>query len=217
MSLIVTLIRRDVRLALSDGMGCSLSLLFFLIVASLIPFVVGPDALVLRKIAGGLVWISALLASLLTLERMFQPDVEDGTLDLMLSDGISAELLACARIISHWLTTCVPLLLAMPMAALVLGLPVSAWYALLISLLIGTPLFSALGSIAAALSTSVRRSGLLIGLLVLPLMVPVLIFGIGSQDIDTGQTSLKFLAAWSLAGVSLSPFATAAALRLSVA
>ncbi len=208
----LSLVSRDLKLALRSGMGSALGVVFFLIVATLVPFAVGPDAKLLGQIAFGMVWIAALLASLLTLERMFAPDGDDGTLDIYLSIGISGEWIGLCKIVSHWLLASLPLIVATPLAALLLGLPPEQLLRLLLSLLLGTPALSAIGAIAAALSLGVRRGGMLTGLLVLPLLVPVLIFAVGSANDVSG---LLLLAACSLTALALAPVACGPALRLA--
>ena len=205
----IRLIGRDLQLSLGSGMASALSMIFFLLVAALVPFAVGPDAPVLGRIAAGMVWLAALLATLLTLERIFGPDAEDGTLDLLLASGWSAPWLAMARVISHWIATALPLIAATPLAALILGLPDGELGPLLVGLLVGTPALSALGVVTAALAVGVPRAGLLTALLLLPLMVPVLIFGIGGN--------LALLGAVTLVALAIAPFAAGAALRLAVA
>lgn len=221
MSIAFALLKRDVRLSISQGLAGLSVVFFYLAVGVMTPFAIGPDPKLLAQIAGGMAWLAALLASLLTLERLFQSDVEDGTLEALATSGIALELLAAVRILGHWLTTAVPLLIATPLLALFLQLPTAQWFALLLSLSLGTPALSAIGAAAAALGVGVKRGGLLITLLVLPLVVPPLIFGVASLGVGAGSaassaTALKILAALSLAACALSPFATAGALRLAL-
>ena len=210
------LILRDLQLALGGGLSSALALIFFLMVATLVPFAIGPDAAMLGRIAAGMIWLAALLATLLTLERIFQPDADDGTLDQLLAGGISAELLVVARLLSHWLTTALPLLLVTPLAGLILGLPPEQLGRVMLGLLLGTPALSALGCIMAALAVGVRRGGMLIALLLLPMVVPLLIFGIGSAAGEDAAASLRFLGATSLLALAIAPFAGGSALRLAV-
>jgi heme exporter protein B len=212
MSAMLSLVGRDIKLAVRSGMGSALSVVFFLMVATLVPFAIGPDAAALARIAFGMIWIAALLASLLTLERLFAPDSDDGTLDLYLSIGISGEWIGLCKIISHWLLASLPLILASPLAALLLGLPADQLLRLLLSLLLGTPALSAIGAVAAALSLGIKRGGMVTALLVLPLLVPVLIFAVGSADDPAG---LLLLAACSLTSLVLAPLACGPALRLA--
>jgi heme exporter protein B len=215
MSAFTALVLRELRLSAAGGWASLTAVLFYLAVAVLTPFAIGPAPQLLAKIGGGMAWLAALLASLLTLERLFQPDSEDGTLDGLVSAGVALELIAAAKMLAHWLVTALPLLLATPVVAILLQLPETRWPLLLGSLLLGTPLLSALGAIAAALAVGVKRAGLLIALLVLPLSVPALIFGVGTLDPAASATAFKILGAMTLASVGLTPFAVAAALRAS--
>jgi heme exporter protein B len=208
----LSLVSRDLKLALRSGMGSTLGVIFFLMVASLVPFAVGPDAQLLARIAFGMVWIAALLAALLTLDRLFAPDADDGTLDLYLTIGISGEWIGLCKIISHWLLSTLPLIIATPLAAMLLGLPAAKLPLLLLSLCLGTPALSALGAIAASLSLGIKRGGMLTGLLLLPLLTPVLIFAVGSSDTFSG---LLLLAACSLASLVLAPLACGPLIRLA--
>jgi heme exporter protein B len=212
MSAMLSLVGRDLKLARRGGLGSSLGVVFFLIVATLVPFAVGPDAVLLARIARGMIWIAALLSALLSLERMFAPDAEDGTLDLYISIGISGAWVGLCKIISHWLLSAVPLILVTPLAAMLLGLPMAQVPELMLSLLVGTPAISALGAIAAALSLGVKNSATLSGLLLLPLLVPVLIFAVGGD----GTSGLMLLAACSIAATVLAPLACGPLLRLAV-
>ena len=206
------LIWRDVRLNLAGGWASGVAIVFYLIVASLVPLAIGPDAAMLAKIAGGIAWLAVLLATLLTLERLFQPDHEDGSLEQYLVHGVAPELLALSRIMSHWLCTALPLIVATPLVALLLAFPYDKLGLLIVSLLLGTPGLSAIGAVAGSLAVGVRRAGLLIVLLVLPLAVPILIFGVGALS---DPAALKLLAACSLGALALAPFAAGAAIRLS--
>jgi heme exporter protein B len=212
MSAMLSLVSRDLKLALRSGMGSTLGVIFFLMVASLVPFAVGPDAQLLARIAFGMVWIAALLAALLTLDRLFAPEADDGTLDLYLTIGISGEWIGLCKIISHWLLSALPLIIATPLAAMLLGLPAAKLPLLLLSLCLGTPALSALGAIAASLSLGIKRGGMLTGLLLLPLLTPVLIFAVGSSDTFSG---LLLLAACSLASLVLAPLACGPLIRLA--
>jgi heme exporter protein B len=212
MSAMLSLVSRDLKLALRSGMGSTLGVIFFLMVASLVPFAVGPDAQLLARIAFGMIWIAALLAALLTLDRLFAPDAEDGTLDLYLTIGVSGEWIGLCKIISHWLLSALPLIIATPLAAMLLGLPATKLPLLLLSLCLGTPALSALGAIAASLSLGIKRGGMLTGLLLLPLLTPVLIFAVGSGDNISG---LLLLAACSLVSLVLAPLACGPLIRLA--
>jgi heme exporter protein B len=212
MSAMLSLVSRDLKLAWRSGMGSTLGVIFFLMVASLVPFAVGPDAQLLARIAFGMIWIAALLAALLTLDRLFAPDAEDGTLDLYLTIGISGEWIGLCKIISHWLLSGLPLIIATPLAAMLLGLPAAKLPLLLLSLCFGTPALSALGAIAASLSLGIKRGGMLTGLMLLPLLTPVLIFAVGSGDTISG---LLLLAACSLVSLVLAPLACGPLIRLA--
>ena len=196
-----------------------LALAFFAAVATLVPFGIGSDPKLLARVAGGVVWIAAVLATLLGLDRLFQADYEDGTLDLLVLSPLSLEGIAAAKIAAHWLTTGLPLTLLSPLLALLLALPYAAYGVLITSLLIGTPAIGAIGAAAAALTLSIRRGGLLLPLLVLPLLTPMVIFSAGAvlANLDRVENgAIWFLAAFSAVAVLLSPFVTAAALRLNL-
>jgi heme exporter protein B len=219
MSAFAALLARDVRLATRAGGSAVLALAFFAAVTTLVPFGIGSEAKLLARVAGGVVWIAAVLANLLALDRLFQTDYEDGSLDLLALGPLPFEGIAAAKIAAHWLTTGLPLTILSPVLALLLNLPPAAYFALVVSLLIGTPAISAIGGVAAALTLSVRRGGLLLPLLVLPLLTPVVIFGAGAvltelDGIENG--AIWLLAAFSVAAVLLAPFVAAAALRLNL-
>ncbi|WP_439534838.1 heme exporter protein CcmB [Polymorphobacter sp.] len=202
------LIRRDLTLiARSPAMW--MPVMFFVLVAALFPFAVGPDARLLGRIAPGILWVSALLAALLPVETLLAPDMEDGTLDQLASRGVAMELVAVARIIAHWVGFAVPLLAALPAAAILVGLDAAQGWRLALALLLGTPALAALAVVAAALTAGLRGGGALAGLIVLPLALPVLIFGVGAA----APGALKLLAAASLVSLAVAPFAAAAALK----
>jgi heme exporter protein B len=214
------LVVRDARLATRAGGGAALALAFLALVATLVPLSIGPEPNLLARVGGGVLWIAALLSALLSLDRLFQADFEDGSLDLIALSPLSLESVSTAKVASHWLTTGLPIALVSPFFALLLGLRLAAAETLFLSLLIGTPAVSAIGAIGAALTLSVRRGGLVLSLVVLPLLAPALIFGAGMVlDAGSGLSdgAPLFLAAFSLAAVLLSPFAAAAALRLNLA
>ena len=220
MSPFVTLLSRDIRLAARSGGGAALALSFFGLVATLVPLGVGADLRLLAKVAGGILWVAAVLAALLSLDRLFQGDYEDGSLDLIALSPLSLEGTALAKTLAHWLSTGLPLALLSPLLALLFNLPAAAIRVLFVSLLIGTPAVSAIGAIGAALTLSLKRGGLILPLLILPLLSPAVIFGAGavSASLDglDGGGALKLLAAFSFAAVLLSPFATAACVRLNL-
>jgi heme exporter protein B len=215
----VALMLRDMRLAFRAGGGASLAAAFFALVSALVPFGVGADLVLLGRIAGGILWVAAALAALLSLDRLFQADFEDGGLDVLALSPLSLESAAAAKILAHWLTTGLPLVVLSPVLGILLNLPAPAYGALVASLAIGTPALSAVGAIGAALTLSIRRGGLILALIVLPLITPALIFGAGAVMGATdasGHGAFMFLSAFSLAAVALSPFAAAASVRLNL-
>lgn len=213
-----TLLARDVRLAWRGGRGVSVALGFYLVVVAVLPLGLGPDQNLLARIAPGILWIGLLLAALLSLDGLFERDAADGSLDLIQLGPLPLEFAVIAKTMAHWLTTALPLVLAAPVLALMLNMEVSAYGPLIVAMLAGTPAISALGTVGAALTLPVRRSGLLLALIMLPLFVPLLVFGVASAGPLTGGAgrggALAFLTAISLAFTALSPFAAAAALRL---
>lgn len=214
------LLARDLALALRAGGGFGLGLAFFLIVTVLVPFGVGPNTATLATIAPGILWIGALLACLLSLDRVFQLDWEDGSLDLLATSPLPLEAVAAVKALAHWLTTGLPLVVAAPVLGLMLNLPGPGHVWLVASLALGTPALSALGTFGAALTVGLKRGGLLLSLLVLPLYVPTLILGAlsvarGAAGGDAA-TPLALLAGITLATVAALPFAAAAALRVNL-
>ncbi|WP_300398179.1 heme exporter protein CcmB [uncultured Sphingobium sp.] len=211
MRLVWLLVRRDLRQAWISA-GLWLPVAFLLLVASLYPFAVGPDARLLARTGGGMLWIAALLASLLPVDRLIAPDAQAGVLDQMAARGIGEEMIVLARLVAHWIGFGPPLMLATLPAAALLKLDSAMMVRLEIGLLIGTPALAALGLLVATLTAGLRSSGALAGLLALPLAVPLLIFGAGTLG-DGSGAALKFLAAASLLLVAITPFAGGAALR----
>lgn len=214
------LLLRDLRLAVRAGGGFGLALAFFLITCTLVPFGVGPEGGQLSRIAPGILWVGALLSCLLSLDRIFALDFEDGSLDLLATAPLPLEGAVAAKALAHWLVTGLPLALAAPVFALLLHLPAPAYPWLVASLLLGTPALSMLGAFGAAVTVGLRRGGLLMSLLVLPLYVPTLIFG--AEAVRRGALggdpapALVFLAAITLAVLALVPFAASAALRVNL-
>lgn len=202
------LIRRDLGL-LARSPALWMPVLFFVLVAALFPFAVGPDARLLARIAPGIVWVAALLAALLPVETLVAPDLDDGTIDQLATRGIAMELAMAARIVAHWLGFALPLVAALPITGVLLGLDADKALRLALALLLGTPALAALGVVAAALTAGLRGGGALAGLIVLPLALPVLIFGVGAE----APGALKLLGAASLVILAVAPFAAAAALR----
>ncbi|AOZ69537.1 heme exporter protein CcmB [Rhodobacter xanthinilyticus] len=216
----IAVLLRDLRLAVRAGGGFGLGLAFFLIVVTLVPFGVGPEGGGLARIAAGILWIGALLACLLSLDRIFALDFEDGSLDLLATAPIPLEAVVSMKALAHWLTTGLPLILAAPVFGVLLHLPGPAYLWLVISLLLGTPALSVLGTFGAALTVGLKRGGLLLSLLVLPLYVPTLIFG--AELIKRGasgmavEVPLLMLAGITAAVVAVVPFASAAAIRVNL-
>ncbi|MDE1174886.1 MAG: heme exporter protein CcmB [Parvibaculaceae bacterium] len=218
-----SLISRDLKLAIRLGGGGGMAVFFFLVTVAIVPLGVGPDLNLLGRIAPGMLWVSLLLSNLLTLDRLFQSDYEDGSLDFLMTSGAPLVLVAGAKAFSHWLTTGLPLVIAAPLLGLLLNLAPGAMPMLMIAMLIGTPALSFLGAIGAALTVSVRRGGLLASLLVMPFYIPVLIFGVSAASAavtaapgDQGPRGLMLLGALTLASLVLAPVAAAAALRANV-
>ena len=214
------LLWRDLRLAIRAGGGFGLALAFFLILVVLVPFGVGPEADVLARIAPGVLWIGALLACLLSLDRLFATDWEDGSLDLLATSPIPLEAVVAVKALAHWLTTGLALTLAAPVLGILLNLPGGAVPWLAASLLAGTPALSMIGAFGAALTVGVKRGGLLLSLLVLPLYVPTLIFGAtcarrAAEGLAAG-TPLILVLGITLGSVAILPFAGAAALRINL-
>ena len=216
----IRLLIRDLVLAVRAGGGFGLGLAFFLIVVVLVPFGVGPEPALLSRIAPGILWIGALLACLLSLDRIFQLDFEDGSLDLLATAPIPMEGVVVVKALAHWLTTGLPLVLAAPVFGVLLNLPAPGYVWLVISLAVGTPALSMIGAFGAALTVGLKRGGLLLSLLVLPLYVPTLIYGTevarrGAEGLAVG-TPLALLAGITLAALALLPFAAAAAIRVNL-
>jgi len=214
----VALLVRDVKLAWREGGAIGVALGFYLVVVVLMPFGLGPDLNLLARIAPGMLWVALLLAALLSADRIFHNDYEDGTLDVLATGPLPLPLVAAIKSLAHWLTTGVPLALLAPVLGLLLNLPLDAMPLLVLTMLAGTPAVSFVAAIGASLTLGLRRSGLLLGLLVLPLYVPVLIFGVSTVSmaiVGPGSPWPPFLmlCALSLASIVLAPFAAAAALR----
>lgn len=216
----IEIIKRELRIAMRKQAEILNPLWFFLIVITLFPLVIGPDPVLLSKIAPGIAWVAALLSALLSFERLFRDDFVDGSLEQLMLISQPLALTALAKVIAHWLLTGLPLILLSPVAALLLSLETHIWAALVLTLLIGTPVLSCLGAIGVALTVGLRKGGVLLSLLVVPLFIPVLIFSASALDAATlklpyhGQ--LAILGAILAATVTLSPFAIAAALRISL-
>jgi heme exporter protein B len=217
---VIALLLRDLKLAFRAGGGFGLGLAFFLIVTVLVPFAVGPQSSLLSTIAPGILWLGALLACLLSLDRLLALDWEDGSLDLLATAPLPLEAVVSIKALAHWITTGLPLVLAAPFLGVLLNLPAPGFFWLVISLLLGTPAMSVIGTFGAALTVGLKRGGLLLSLLVLPLYVPTLIFGAevarrGAAGMET-QTPLLMLAGITMATIALLPFASAAVLRINL-
>ncbi|GEO98104.1 heme exporter protein CcmB [Methylobacterium haplocladii] len=217
---LAALVRRDLVLASRVGGSGALSLVFFLMIVALVPFALGPDLNLLSRIGPAILWLSAVLATLIGLDRIFQADEEDGSLDLMTASPAPLELVVLAKVLAHWLTTGLPLALASPLFGLLVALSPTAMGATALTLLVGTPALTFVGAVGAALTASIRRGGLILAIVVLPLMIPTLIFGVSAVDSALGGTvpfvtPLIILGALSLIAAVVGTLAAAAALRWS--
>jgi heme exporter protein B len=214
------LVARDLRLALRQGGDAAMVIGFFVLTVVLFPFGVGPELALLQRIAPGIVWVTALLAALLSLERLFQGDYEDGSLEALVLMPLPLEAQVAAKCLAHWLVTGLPLTLVAPLLALLLHLDAAGYPALLLGMALGTPILSLLGAVGAALCLGARRGGVLLSLLVLPLYIPVLIFGVAAVEARieglSARPHLLLLAALLVLAASLVPFAAAGALRQAV-
>jgi heme exporter protein B len=214
---LVDIIRRDLRLALRQGSDSVMVVTFFVLTVILFPFGIGPEANILERVSPGVLWVTALLASMLSLDRLFQADYEDGSLELLALTPTPLELLVVGKVAAHWLTTAVPLMVAAPILAVLLHMNGEGFVALLVTMALGTPTLSLIGAMGAALVLGARRGGVLLSLLVLPLYIPVLIFGVGAIDSAIqgfdGSAQLLILGGILLAALPLAPLAAAAALR----
>ncbi|MGR3623768.1 heme exporter protein CcmB [Pseudophaeobacter sp.] len=216
----IALLLRDLRLAVRAGGGFGLGLAFFLIVTVMVPFSVGPESELLARIAPGVLWLGALLSCLLSLDRLLALDWEDGSLDLLATAPLPLEAVVSIKALAHWITTGLPLVLAAPVLGILLNLPLEGFRWVVISLFLGTPALSVIGTFGAALTVGLKRGGLLLSLLVMPLYVPTLIFGAevarrGAMGMEV-ETPVLMLAGISAAVIALMPFASAAVLRINL-
>ncbi|WP_299479146.1 heme exporter protein CcmB [uncultured Roseibium sp.] len=216
----MALFQRDLRLSVRIGGSALVGVLFFLAVVTVIPFGVGPDLNLLARIGPAILWIGALLATLLGLDRLFQADREDGTLDLMMMAGRPLELVVLIKCLAHWIATGLPLVVAAPLLAIFLNLDPVSMGAVTLTLLAGTPALTLIGAIGASLTVSLRRGGLLLAVLVVPLAIPVLIFGVSAADAAIHDpvpflTPFLILCALTLIAAVVGPIASAAALRFA--
>jgi heme exporter protein B len=218
MTPLTAILLRDMRIAVRVGGGALMAVLFFLVVVTLMPFALGPDLALLKRIGPAILWLAALLASLLALDRLFAADHEDGSLDLILMGRAPLELVVAMKGVAHWLTTGLPLVIAAPLIGLMLNLDAAAEVALVLTFLAGTPALTFIGLVGAAIAVTLRRGGLLLAVLILPLTVPVLIFGVAAANaavlgpVPFGAP-FTILCALTLASLVIGPFAAAAALR----
>jgi len=214
------LFRRDLTLAFRQGGTGWLGAAFFALVAALVPMGIGPEPQILARIAAGYLWIAAVLSTLLSLDRLFQADFDDGTLDQLMLSPLPPTLMVLTKVSAHWISNTLPLIVLAPLLGLWLNLPPASYLPVCLTLIVGTPALSLIGAIGAALTVNIRRGGLILSLLVVPLWIPTLLFGVGAIDsVALGggaafMPNLLILAALSLVSAVLSPIAAAAALRL---
>jgi len=217
MSAFAALVGRDLRLALRQGVDAAMTVLFFVVAVALFPFGVGADAEILARIAPGVLWVMALLAALLSLDRLFLADYEDGALELIALAPAPLIVPVLAKIAAHWLVTGLPLVIAAPILAVLLHLPAEGFATLVLTMLLGTPVLSLIGAVGAALALGARRGGVLVALLVLPLYIPVLIFGAAGVEAallgQAAKPNLLMLGALLAAALPLCPWAASAAVR----
>lgn len=214
----LAILRRDLTLALRVGGGGGLALVFYLMLVTLVPFALGPDLALLARIGPAILWLAAVLATLIGLDRLFQSDDEDGSLDLLAASPLPMEGVVLAKALAHWLTTGLPVALAAPLFGLLVGLTPLGMLACAATLLVGTPALTFLGAVGAALTVSLRRGGLILAVLVSPLMIPTLIFGVSAANAALGgtipfATPFLILLALSLVAMVVGTIAAAAALR----
>lgn len=212
MSAFIAMLRRELALALRGGGDMLTLVLFFIIVGAIVPFAVGPDQALLARIAPGIVWIAAFLAMLLGLDRLFRPDHDDGSMILLRQADLPFSAVVAAKLIVHWLVSALPLIVASPVLAVLLAMDLDAFWRTLLSLILGTPALAAFGAVGAAVTVAIRRGGLIAPILIAPLSIPVLIFGVGSISAGQSNAAMLFLAALSLMATALAPFAAALAI-----
>ncbi|MHB1110309.1 MAG: heme exporter protein CcmB [Devosia sp.] len=213
MSAFRALIARDLRLSTRIGGEALTLVLFFVMIGVIVPFAVGPDKVQLARLAPGIIWIAAFLSMLLGLDRLFRNDDEDGSLLLFRHAAIPLEAIVAAKVIAHWLLTALPLIVATPILAILLAMDFTGWWQTVLSLLLGTPALVGFGALGAAVTVSLRRGGLIAPVLILPLCIPVLIFGVSAIGGDSSGPPMLFLAAISLVVAAFAPFTAALALR----
>ena len=217
MGTLLAIIRRDLSLVMRQGSDAFVVLIFFVVTVTLFPLGVGPDPLILQNLASGIVWVSALLAAMLSLDRLFQTDYDDGSLELLVLSPYPLEIVVLCKCFVHWLTTGLPIMVISPVLALMLNIKTGAFLYLITSMALGTPIISLLGAVGAALVLGSRRSGVLIALLIIPLTIPILLFGVGAIQAATegysASSPLMFLGALLLFSIALCPWVIASSLR----
>ena len=217
MDTVMAIIRRDLSLVMRQGSDAFVVLIFFIVTVTLFPLGVSPDPLILQNLASGIVWVGALLAAMLSLDRLFQTDYDDGSLELLVLSPYPLEIVVLCKCFVHWLTTGLPIMVISPVLALMLNIKTSAFLYLVTSMALGTPIISLLGAVGAALVLGSRRSGVLIALLIIPLTIPILLFGVGAIQAATegysASSPLMFLGALLLFSIALCPWVIASSLR----
>ncbi len=217
MDTIMAIIRRDLSLVIRQGSDAFVVLIFFIVTVTLFPLGVSPDPLILQNLASGIVWVGALLAAMLSLDRLFQTDYDDGSLELLTLSSYPLEIVVLCKCFVHWLTTGLPIMVISPVLALMLNIKTGAFLYLITSMALGTPIISLLGAVGAALVLGSRRSGVLIALLIIPLTIPILLFGVGAIQAATEGYSasgpLMFLGALLLFSIALCPWVIASSLK----
>ena len=215
-----TILKRDLRLATRQGIDSMTIIMFFVLIVVIIPFGVGPEPNILARISSGVIWVAALLASTLSLERLFQIDYEDGSLELLSLSSTALEVIVLAKVTAHWLTTGLPLIITAPLLAVLLNMNKEGFYVLILALVMGTPSLSLIGAMGAALILGARRGGVLLALIILPLYLPVLIFGVSAVDaIINGfeaKAQLLILGAFFMAALPLCTWASATGIKQSI-
>ena len=216
MGTIMAIIRRDLSLVMRQGSDAFVVLIFFIVTVTLFPLGVSPDPLILQNLASGIVWVGALLAAMLSLDRLFQTDYDDGSLELLVLSPYPLEIVVLCKCFVHWLTTGLPIMVISPVLALMLNIKTGAFLYLITSMALGTPIISLLGAVGAALVLGSRRSGVLIALLIIPLTIPILLFGVGAIQAATegysASSPLMFLGAFLLFSIALCPWVIASSL-----
>jgi heme exporter protein B len=214
------MVNRELRLAIRQGADSLMVASFFLLVGILFPLGVGPGPAILGRISAGVIWVAALLAAMLAMERMFHADYEDGSLDLLATSSVPLEVLVAGKITAHWLTTGLPLIIMSPVIGLLLNMDAAGYGVMILALALGTPTMSLLGAVGAALILGARRGGVLLSLLILPLFIPILIFGVGAIEATltgiTPRPQLLILSGFLVASIVLAPWTAAAAVRQAV-